>query len=161
MKKLLALLLVVLSLLGPMAIGASAATTSYSPFVCGSTSQPYTMASKTKIYGQKMVEKAITVKKGKTKTIKAAIGTGTKYLYSGKMTKYVRFAVWVYDCATKQRVAVGDIKVGETYKLPVNKKAAKTYSVQLRPYISTSAWSAFTLSDINAYVKTAQFCMVY
>ena len=161
MKKLLALLLVVVSLFGPMTIGIEAKTTDYKTFVYAATSKPYSAGNYTEITGQMMLEKAITVKKGKKKTIKAELGPGAKKDLSGKMTTHVRFAVWVYDVVEKERVAVGNIKVGQSYQLPVNKNSNKTYSVQLRPYISTSAWRYFSLDVINAYVKKATFRMVY
>ena len=160
MKKFLALLMVLLSLLGTMTLGASAATTRWSAMT--TTSQAY-KNSTTEIRGQKMLEKAITVPKNTKKTIKIELSTGAKTC-DKTLASYVRFAVWVYDCSTGKRVAKIDaLKAGTAYQLPTKLLSNKTYSVQVRPYMSQAAWKVRSVQQINAYLYNAAtlFRIVY
>lgn len=156
MKKIISIVLVALTMMTLLSISVSAASTKTK--IMATTG--YRGLDKTTVYGQSYVEKALTVKKGKTVAVSAYLTAATK-INSPEMTKYVRFAVWVYDVKTGKRVATNVVSVGETYKLPVDKSAAHTYSVQIRPYIHSSAWQKYSTVYINAYVKSAQYGLTY
>ncbi len=155
--KISSLLLVVLTLISSMCIGASAASTKTKVMATGTA---YYAGKTSVMYHQTYCEKSITVKKNKTKTAKAVIETSTTKACSG-LNKYVRFSVWVYDVSTGKRVINTVVKANESFSLPKNTKVNKTYSVQIRPYIHSTAWKYYSLYTINAYLKVAQYKLSY
>ena len=150
MKKTVSLLLAILCITSIFSLCtvASAKNTGYKPL--NTCSSAYT-ASGT-LRGQTMLEKCVTVKRGEKLVICPQLSTGARQNKS--LASELRFAVWVYDCSTGKRVANVNLKAGESYQLSAA-SAKKTYSVQLRPYMSTTVWKHASLSLVNAYLYSA------
>ncbi len=145
MKRLMALLVVILSIFASVPMNTMAATTSCKTMTNGRTAY---YSSKTVMYNQTYIEKCITVKKNNKKKVTPMLTVGSKVT---NLHKYVRFVVWVYDCSNGKRVMNTVVQSGQSVTLPVSSKN-KTYSVQIRPYMHTSAWNKYSTLLINSYV---------
>lgn len=160
MKRIIAFLMVVVTAFSLMSFCASAAGAKpwKSDSMVGKSGGYNQQFNYTRIDQQKMCEKAITVKKGKTAYIVADVDIYAKASASS-LTKYVRFALWIYDVKTNQRVVNTTIQPGQKYRLPVDSKSGHTYSVQIRPYMHTSVWNNYARnrSTVNDFLQRNGF----
>lgn len=153
-RKIIALLMAVCFLLSSFTLAASAATVKSSyKMICTGTG--YNSYNNTNMYGQTMIEKAVTVSKNKVLQINPYTASNTNN--SHKLKKYVRFTIWVYDINTGKRIknVVCDNNGAITWKNTTGKTAY--LSVQVRPYIAQSAWNNYSYNSINAYIKSTQY----
>ena len=151
MKKTVSLLLAILCITSIFSLCtvASAANTGYKQLnTCSSA-----YAADGTLRGQTMLEKCITVKRGEKWVVCPQLSTGARQNKS--LASEVRFAVWVYDCSTGKRVKTVNLKDGESYQLPTSLTSNKTYSVQVRPYMSATVWNRASRSLVNAYLYSA------
>ena len=153
-KKIVTILLVVCFLLSTLTLVASAATVKSSyKMICTGTG--YKNYNNTNMYGQTMVEKAVTVSKNKVLQINPYTAINTNNGHGLK--NYVRFTVWVYDINTGKRIK--NIVCNNNGTITWKNNTGKTayLSVQVRPYIAQSAWNNYSYNSINSYIKSTQY----
>ena len=152
-KKILAAFLAIICLCGPFYLSASAATVNSAyNMICYNTGY---RNNKTQMYGQSSTEKYIKLDKNKTLKINPYTAVNTNN--GNKLKKYVCFTVWVYDINTGKRLVNKVCSNDGTISWKNTTGKTVHLSVQVRPYISQSAWKISTYSNINAYIMSTQY----
>ena len=141
-------------LLSSLTLVTSAATVKSSyKMICTGTG--YKSFNNTSMYGQTMVEKAVTVSKNKVLQVNPYTATNTNNSHGLK--KYVRFTIWIYDINTGKRIKNVVCNNNRTITWKNNTGKTAYLSVQVRPYISQSAWNNYSYNSVNAYIKSTQY----
>lgn len=155
-NRILAILFVITTLVTPCTFSASAASGKSAACAMVCTGSGYKASNRTRMYGQTCVEKYVTVAKNKTLSIKPYIISGTAKSCKN-FVQYMRFTVWVYDINTNKRVLNTVCSSSSTVYLKNKGKKTAHYSIQVRPYVETSAWKKYSNNSINANIKSIQY----
>ncbi len=155
LSKILCVLMVIVCLMTSLTSFASAKTFNSKTLLI-STGTGYLKYNNTRMYNQTKNEVAVTkISKNKVVTIQPYISYATnKY---SKLTKYVRYSVWIYDINTGKLLDQKECSEGKciTWKNKTGKKA--NISVQVYPYISQSAWKKYDTNFINGYIFSSNY----